>query len=189
EIRAKGHSTENVVNGVYRVATPATFGVLTTIAAFLPILMISGISGQFFAAIGWVVVLCLFMSLIESKLILPAHLSHMRVGKFEATSTNRFVRFQRNFSDGLYSFIDRFYLPTLGVLLRNPYLALASFVSVLILSIGLVVGGIVPRVFFPDFAGEFMQVELQMNEGTPAYITHANLDHLAAELENTDRKL
>src|SRR5699024_5970782 len=62
-------------------------------------------------------------------------------------------------------------------------------VSVLILSIGLVVGGIVPRVFFPDFAGEFMQVELQMNEGTPAYITHANMDHLAAELENTDRKL
>lgn len=189
EIREKGHSVENVVNGVYKVAIPATFGVLTTIAAFLPILMISGISGQFFAAIGWVVVLCLFMSLIESKLILPAHLSHMRVKKHEPDTGNRVIRFQRNFSDGLYSFIDRFYLPTLGVLLRNRYLALASFVSVLVLSIGLIVGGIVPRVFFPDFAGDFMQVELEMNEGTPAYITHANLDYLAEELENTDRKL
>ena len=79
EIREKGHSIENVVNGIHKVAIPATFGVLTTIAAFLPILMISGVSGQFFSAIGWVVVLCLFMSLVESKLILPAHLAHMRI--------------------------------------------------------------------------------------------------------------
>ena len=189
EIRNHGHSVENVVNGVYKVAIPATFGVLTTIAAFLPILMISGISGQFFAAIGWVVVLCLFMSLIESKLILPAHLAHMRVKKHEPDTSNRFIRFQRSFSDGLYKFVERFYLPSLGVLLRNRYLALAAFISILILSLGLIVSGMMRVVFFPDFAGDFMQVDLEMNEGTPAYVTHANIDFLAEKLDETEQAL
>ncbi|MDZ7791578.1 MAG: efflux RND transporter permease subunit [Xanthomonadales bacterium] len=189
EIREKGHSVDNVVNGVYKVAIPATFGVLTTIAAFLPILMISGISGQFFAAIGWVVVLCLFMSLVESKLILPAHLAHMRIKKHEPETTNRFIRFQRRFSDGMFTFVDRYYLPSLAVLLRNRYLSVAAFISILILSLGLIFGGFVPRVFFPDFAGDFMQAELEMNEGTPAYVTHANMDLLAEKLEAADEKL
>ncbi|WP_376691214.1 efflux RND transporter permease subunit [Wenzhouxiangella sp. EGI_FJ10409] len=189
EIREMGHSVDNVVNGVYKVAIPATFGVLTTIAAFLPILMISGISGQFFAAIGWVVVLCLFMSLVESKLILPAHLAHMRVKKHEPDTTNRFIRFQRSFSDNMFKFVDRFYLPSLGVLLRNRYLSLAAFVSILILSLGLIVSGAMRVVFFPDFAGDFMQVDLEMNEGTPAYVTHANMDYLAETLAATDDEL
>ena len=71
-MRAKGHSIDNILEGVHKVAMPATFGVLTTMAAFIPILMISGIMGKFFASIGWVVTLCLVFSLIESKLILPA---------------------------------------------------------------------------------------------------------------------
>ena len=58
-MREKGHSVDNVLEGVLKVAMPATFGVLTTIAAFIPILMISGVMGQFFSAIGWVVTLCL----------------------------------------------------------------------------------------------------------------------------------
>ena len=62
-MREKGHSVDNVVEGVLKVAVPATFGVLTTIAAFIPIIMISGISGQFFSAIGWVVILCMIFSL------------------------------------------------------------------------------------------------------------------------------
>jgi len=167
EIRAKGHSVDNVVNGVYKVAVPATFGVLTTIAAFVPILLVSGVQGQFFAAIGWVVVLCLIMSLVESKLILPAHLAHMRVRKYEADTSNRLVRFQRGFSDGLYRLVDNIYLPSLKVLLRNRYVALAGFISILILSFGLIAGGLVRVVFFPDLAGDFMQVDLEMNEGTP----------------------
>ena len=66
-MRAKGHSVDNIVDGVMNVAVPATFGVLTTIAAFLPILLVTGVSGQFFSAIGWVVILCLAFSLVESS--------------------------------------------------------------------------------------------------------------------------
>jgi multidrug efflux pump subunit AcrB len=186
EIRAKGHSIENVVNGVHKVAIPATFGVLTTIAAFLPILLVSGVEGQFFAAIGWVVVLCLVMSIVESKLILPAHLAHMRVKKYETNTPNRFVRFQRGFSDGLFRMVDNYYLPSLRVMLKNRYLALASFIALLILSLGLLVGGFLRVVFFPEIAGDFMRVDLEMNEGTPAYVTHENMDRLEQALRQVD---
>ena len=189
EIREKGHSIENVVNGVHKVAIPATFGVLTTIAAFLPILLVSGIQGQFFAAIGWVVVLCLVMSIVESKLILPAHLAHMRVRKYESDTPNRFVRFQRGFSDGLFRLVDNYYLPSLRAMLNNRYLALAGFISILILSLGLLVGGFLRVVFFPDIAGDFMRVDLEMNEGTPAYVTHANMDQLEQALRETDKRM
>ena len=189
EIREKGHSIENVVNGVNKVAVPATFGVLTTIAAFLPILLVSGVQGQFFAAIGWVVVLCLVMSLVESKLILPAHLAHMRVKKYETDTPNRLVRFQRGFSDNLYRFVDNIYLPSLRVMLRKRYLSLAGAISILILSVGLIAGGVVRYVPFPDLAGDFMRVNLEMNEGTPASTTHANLDRLIEALQSVDTRV
>ncbi len=189
EIRQHGHSVDNVVSGVQKVAVPATFGVLTTIAAFLPILLVSGVQGQFFAAIGWVVVLCLIMSLVESKLILPAHLAHMRVRPHAANTSNAFIRFQRGFSDNLFRFVDQVYLPSLQAMLQRRYLALAAFIAVLILSVGLIVGGFIRVVFFPDFAADFMSVELEMNEGTPATITQENLERLSAALTTVDQSL
>jgi len=189
EIRQHGHSIDNVVNGTMKVAVPATFGVLTTMAAFLPILMVTGISGQFFAPIGWVVILALAMSLIESKLILPAHLAHMRVKKYDPDTSNRWIRFQRAFSDGLYKFVDRFYLPSLQVMLRNRYITLAGFLAALILSIGFVAGPSMRVVLFPDNVGDFVRVELEMNEGTPAYVTHNALDRLRQTLDEVDEEM
>ncbi|MCA1780500.1 MAG: efflux RND transporter permease subunit, partial [Xanthomonadaceae bacterium] len=189
EIRRHGHSADNVVNGVMKVAVPATFGVLTTIAAFLPILLVSGVSGQFFAAIGWVVTLALVMSLVESKLILPAHLVHMKTQVHEPGTGNGWVRFQRRFSDSLFRFVDRVYLPSLKVMLRNRYIALASFFGVLILSIGFIAGPFMRVVFFPDMAGDFMRVDLEMNEGTSSYVTQDVMDHLAETLREVDHDM
>jgi multidrug efflux pump subunit AcrB len=67
EIQSEGHSTENVIRGAHRVSMPATFGVLTTIAAFTPLLMIDASFAAFFRAIAIVVSACLVFSLIESK--------------------------------------------------------------------------------------------------------------------------
>jgi multidrug efflux pump subunit AcrB len=188
-IRAKGHSVDHIVEGVLRVAIPATFGVLTTIAAFIPILMVTGISGQFFSAIGWVVILCLTFSLVESKLILPAHLAHMKVRHYEKDTHNAFIRFQRFFSEGLHHFVDGRYVPLLNKALERRYLTLSIFISLLILSIGLLAGGILRFVFFPDITADFLQVELQMNEGTPAARTHEALRRVQAGLWEVDRKV
>lgn len=189
EVRTHGQSADNVVNGVMKVAVPASFGVLTTIAAFTPILLVSGISGQFFAPIGWVVVLALLMSLAESKLILPAHLAHMRVRRHAPDTSNRAVRFQRSFSEGLYKFVDRIYLPALKMMLHNRYVTLAGFVGALILSIGFVAGPYMRVVLFPDIAGDFMRVGLEMNEGTPGYVTHNTIDFLREKLGEVDENM
>jgi len=188
-IRAKGHSVDNIVEGVMKVAVPATFGVLTTIAAFIPILMVTGMSGEFFSAIGWVVILCLTFSLVESKLILPAHLAHMKVRHYEKDTHNVFIRFQRFFSEGLHHFVDDYYIPFLNRALEHRYLTLSVFISLLILSIGLLAGGILRFVFFPDITSDFLQVELQMNEGTPATQTHKALRRVQAGLWEVDRKV
>ena len=171
-MRAKGHSIDHILEGVYKVAMPATFGVLTTIAAFIPILMISGIMGKFFASIGWVVTLCLVFSLVESKLILPAHLAHMKIKHYGEDTHNRFVRFQRFFSEGLHTFVDNYYTPFLDRCLKRRYLTLSVFISMLILSVGLLAGGILRSVFFPDITSDFLRVDILMNEGTPAARTH-----------------
>jgi multidrug efflux pump subunit AcrB len=188
-IRANGHSVDNIVEGVMKVAVPATFGVLTTIAAFIPILMVTGMSGEFFSAIGWVVILCLTFSLVESKLILPAHLAHMKVRHYEKDTHNVFIRFQRFFSEGLHHFVDDYYIPFLNRALEHRYLTLSVFISLLILSIGLLAGGILRFVFFPDFTSDFLRVELQMNEGTPASQTHDALRLIQDGLWEVDRKV
>ena len=69
-------SQEAAVNGTTEVAIPVFFGVLTTMAAFIPIVTVDSVLGSFFGAIGWTVILCLIFSLIESQLVLPAHLAH-----------------------------------------------------------------------------------------------------------------
>ncbi len=188
-MREKGHSIENIVEGVHQVAIPATFGVLTTIAAFVPILLVSGAAGQFFSAIGWVVILCLLFSLVESKLILPAHLSHMKIKHYSKDTQNPFVRFQRFFSEGLHHFVDTRYVPLLEKSLKRPVLVLATFVAMLILSIGLLAGGILKFVFFPDITSDFLQVEIEMNEGTAAAKTEAAIRQAQDALWEVDRQV
>ncbi|PCJ40931.1 MAG: hypothetical protein COA71_10045 [SAR86 cluster bacterium] len=158
-----GHSIDSVVHGANRVAKPATFGVLTTIVAFLPLMMISGIISAFIAAIGGVVILCLIFSLVESKLILPSHLVHF--GK--PNPRGWFHRLQEGCNKGLNMLVTRYYKPFLKTCIKNRYTTLASFIGMLILSIGLIGGGIIKVAFLPEIPSDFIQVEVTMVEGSP----------------------
>ena len=64
--------------GTKAVTVPVTFGVLTTIVAFVPLLFFEGMTGTFAKQIPFVVAPVLLFSLVESKLVLPAHLKHLR---------------------------------------------------------------------------------------------------------------
>lgn len=189
KIRKDGHSVKNVVEGTMAVAVPATFGVLTTVAAFLPIVMISGVAGQFFSSIGWVVILALLFSLVESKLILPAHLAHMKIKPIDENNTNRLYRLQRKFAESLQSFADNRYVPWIKAAVKNRYLTVSIFISILILSIALLTGGVLRLVVFPDLAGDFIQVNVEMNDGSPASATHRALDRLRTALIEVDAEL
>ena len=113
---------EAVVHGTKEVAVPVTFGVLTTIVAFLPLLFFDGFYGNFTRQIPPVVGAVLLFSLIESKLILPSHLKHLSTGR---TRLDRFARFQKAIADGLETFVEKIYQPALIFASRHRYVTLA----------------------------------------------------------------
>lgn len=67
------------IEGTQRVTTPVIFGVMTTIAAFTPLLLGVGFMGQVMGVIATTVMCCLVFSLVESQMILPSHLGHTNV--------------------------------------------------------------------------------------------------------------
>ena len=165
EIQRSGHSTDNVIKGTLRVAMPATFGVLTTIAAFAPLLFIDATFSSFFRAIALVVTFCLIFSLIESKWILPAHLAHMKYVPLKE-NPNAFERFQMRFKAGLDNFIHNTYKPFLVKALVARYNTIAMFIAGLILALGLIIGAFVKVEVFPNVPSDFIQGNLSMIDGT-----------------------
>jgi multidrug efflux pump subunit AcrB len=189
EIDKKGHSTDNVIAGVKKVAMPATFGVLTTIAAFSPMLMVSGPFGIIWKTIGMVVIVCLVFSLIESKLILPAHLVHMKLKPYDPAKANGFQKFRDFFSEGIKSFIHNKYAPFLEKAIRNRYTTVATFLAMLIITIGLFGGGIVRFVFFPSIPSDFMVASFELEPGSSLEQRDSVLNTLREAMHRMDEKV
>lgn len=166
EMDKHGHSADNVIRGVKRVAMPATFGVLTTIAAFSPMLMVSGTFGVIWKTIGMVVILCLIFSLIESKLILPAHLANMKITPYDPNNANIFQRARERLNERIQYFIQYKYGPFLLKAVRNRYTTLVAFIAMFIVTIGLFLGGQVRFVFFPSIPSDFMIANIEMEAGS-----------------------
>ena len=195
KIRADGHTLDNVILGAKRVALPATFGVLTTIAAFAPMMFVGPPAGSFFEAMGFVVIACLIFSLIESKLILPAHLARASIAPIDEDDLFRperpiplrergprfFLKLQRHVQHGLKKFIDRVYEPLLERAVDNRGITLTIFVAVFILTMGLLGSGVTRFVLFPDIPQDFVEVDLVMQDGTSPEVRNA----AAARIEQT----
>jgi len=202
EIREHGHTLDNVIQGAHRVAIPATFGVLTTIAAFAPMMFIGGVVAPFFEAMAFVVILCLTFSLVESKLILPAHLVQAKIPPIDEDDLFRpqrkigfvervpraFLKIQRHIQHGLQALIHDHYRPWLERAVDNRGLTLSIFSAFLILTVGLMTSGIARVVVFPDFAQDFIQVDLQMQSGTAPHVRNAAIDRVEGALLELNRE-
>lgn len=183
EFQKVGPGVESAIRGTHMVSTPVTFAVLTTMVAFLPVFLLPGQLGKFFAAIPMVVIPTLLFSLIQSKLVLPYHLSLCKVGGGRPRgSLNRFSRMQRFFADGLERFVDRIYQPTLAWCLEWRYLTIAGFVAFFILMIGFVFTGWVKFSPFPNVPSDFIALNLRLPEGTPIEQTRTALDRIGDHL-------
>ncbi|MDP2562700.1 efflux RND transporter permease subunit [Psychrobium sp. 1_MG-2023] len=158
------------IRGTQEVSVPVTFGILTTIVAFLPLAFIEGRRGDIFAQIPIVVIPILLFSLIESKLVLPAHLKHIKLRQ-DKKSDNAFSRFQERFADGFENAILKYYQPILGVCLNNKRTTLFSFIGVLLIIISLLASGWMRFTFFPRVESETARASLTMPTGTPYEVT------------------
>lgn len=163
------------VRGVSKVVTPATFGVLTTIAAFFPLTQVSGRMGNVFGQIAIGVIFCLIFSLVESKLILPSHLAHINVHKTANNAVSRFwARIQGGFANGLKNFVKSFYRPVLKVSIEYRYVTLSIFLGMLIVVASLLPAGKLRFVFFPDIFQDNISANLELEEGLPVSHLHEN---------------
>ncbi len=163
----------SVVRGVRRVAMATIFGALTTIIAFTPTLLLTEGFARVMGQIGAVVILCIFFSLIETKLILPAHLRHIRIGQKATSGWRKPVDAVQGYcSTGLKNFASGPYKRLLSLSLKHRYTTLSIFVGLLIVCLALVPSGIVRFVFFPNVPSDQIIVNLEMPQGTPWQKTH-----------------
>jgi len=160
-------------DGTVEVAVPVVFSVLTTVAAFLPLAFIQGMLGKLIGVIPQVVVPILLISLTEALFVLPAHLSigaprpaaHGLLGVLDRT--------RRRFGHALDRFITGPYRRFLIRCLHHRYTTAATAITMLLLAVGTIRGGLLRFTFMPEVDGDVIQVALEMPVGTPAAVTDA----------------
>ncbi len=169
-----GEGLASAITGAQEVAVPVIFGVLTTVAAFAPMLFVPGVNGKIWRVIPCIVIPTLLFSLLESQLILPSHLSHHH-GPPDPGKENPISRvwngFFNLFSDGLFWFVHKVYRPAIAIAVEWRYLTVAVAVATLLITAGLVGGGLVKFVFFPQVESDNVVADLTLPQETPAEVT------------------
>lgn len=151
------------IEGANMVVKPVIFAVLTTMIFFAPWMFLTGSTKEFTRAISLVVILALAFSLIESLLILPAHLAHLK----PVNPKNPLTRLQSKIANSLVWVGEHIYRPGLVFALKRRYLTVAAFLAMMILSIGLLANGIVRTSFMPESESDQISITVELPEGTP----------------------
>ncbi len=175
------------VRGAQHVAVPVVFGVLTTVAAFSPMLTVPGPMGQVFATLSTAVIACLLFSLVESQFVLPAHLSHGHEHEAHQPHTalgRRWRAVQDFFGTSLERLAKGGYSRLLRYALTWRYAAVAAALALLMLIFGVVRSGRVSFSFFPPVQADYIAAWLTMPQGTPFEATQAAIARIEASVED-----
>ncbi|MFT7530127.1 MAG: multidrug efflux pump subunit AcrB [Gammaproteobacteria bacterium] len=171
--------------GARRMFAPVMSSSLTTIAAFLPLLLVGGIIGNILHAIPVVVICVIIASLIESFLVLPGHMR------------GSFRHMKRHAAGGVRGFLDRgfdcfkegIFRPTVKAAVTYRWISLALAFALMILTVGWMAGGRIAFTFFPVAESTTLYANVSFVAGTPASKVRGYLDHMAKELDSTEASL
>ena len=170
------------VEGVTEVGPPVLAAIVTTIIAFLPLAFIKGMMGKFIAILPTVVICCMLVSLVESMVMLPAHLAHRSgFGLFSLAAAGR--RFQGLTARGLEWLAGKVYLPFLKKVMAWRYVSLCCAISILLITFGLLQSGRLKFDVFPDMDGFVISSAVEFPRGTPASITEKAVLEINEALE------
>ncbi len=183
----EGIPPENaVVDGTVEVGRPVIFAVLTTVAAFYPLLLGSGMMGKFMRNIPLVVNLVLMVSLVEAILILPAHI-HGSLGKLN--SKKGVVRAEPPYIGKLLKrFISGPYRRVLDFCIRWRYAVISLGIALLVITFGVWKGGWIKFTFFPKIEGDTLIANLTMPPGTPLERTEEVVRHIEESAKRALKK-
>jgi len=175
---------ESAITGAREVSVPVIFGVLTTVAAFGPMLAVQGVIGTVFWVMAIVVICCLFFSLIEAMLVLPSHLGHGRPDKPLAEQNwlaRRWNTMEDRFAGGLERFTGTRFRHWLELTGEWRYLTVAIGVALWLCAVAFVVGPL-RFSFFPPLEADYVTARLTMPAGTPVEITEAAVEQIEAAI-------
>ncbi|MDE2680883.1 MAG: efflux RND transporter permease subunit [Verrucomicrobiota bacterium] len=165
-----GPGIKSTISGALEVGRPVVFGVLTTVAAFYPLLAIEGNTGKILRYIPLIVMPTLLFSLVECLLILPAHLRNLPDVKKEK-KPGPWSRFQSAFAGGVERFILKIYQPFLETCLRWRYLTLSVGITALFVTLAGYAGGHFKFIFLPPVEGDNVAAWVSFARGTPVEVT------------------
>lgn len=181
------HGTAGAASGAKLVGKPVEFAVISTMIFFVPLLFIPGTMGDISYAIPVVVILALFFSMLESLLILPSHLAHMRPEQ----SNSRFrllrvlERSRSKVSRGLEYVAADLYTPFVARSLRFRYSTIAGFTVAFALAVAVYSGGWMQRSFMPVVPSDFINARVTLPEGAPFGLSR----EILARLEQGVRRI
>jgi multidrug efflux pump subunit AcrB len=177
------------IDGTWEVSIPVIFGVLTTMAAFLPLVLSTSRMAGFFSVIGYVVIISLVFSIIESQLILPAHLAYRKHEEADHGLGKFWNRIQGTLSDGLQNIANRYYIPFARKTLEWRYVSAAVGGGILVLAVALVASGRVVFGFFPSVEGDRIYAQLEMPEGVSVAVTTRAAKQIERGIQELDGEL
>ena len=156
---------EAAVVGAQEVARPVTFSILTNVVAFLPVLFLPGVTGNYWWALPAVVITVLLFSLAEALFILPAHLGH--VGKrSRGAVADELHGWHTAVSRGFSYWIDTRYRPFLDLCLRHRYVTLTASLVVLVVTSGYALSDHMGMVLMPEMAADEIEAGVSLPVGT-----------------------
>ena len=176
------------IQGTKEIAVPVTFGILTTVVAFLPMSFLGGGRLSFLASQMPVVVIpILLMSLVESKLVLPSHLSHLKI-RDNASEISRFGRIQQGISRALERFVIQSYQPFLKKCLRNKSISLAILAAVSTIIIAWASLGHLKYSSFPRIESSTVRINLAMPESNGFETTDKYIQRISKVFQELQEK-
>jgi multidrug efflux pump subunit AcrB len=171
--------------GARRMLAPVMASSLTTISAFLPLMLVGGFMGRLMFAIPLVIVSVIVASLIESFLVLPGHLRHAFKGKHK----KRRAGIRKCLDNGFEFFRDRMFRPLVRVTINNRWATIALSASLLLLAVGLLLGGRISWTFFPSPESTTVNANVRFVAGTSDDTTNSFLEYLEQKLIETIAEL
>lgn len=173
--------------GARRIKGPLIFAVLTSVAAFSPLLFLPGGIGEIMKPLPIVLIAVLLISLVESLLVLPNHLSHLPGPNY--MPSNPVLRLLQRVQGGMNRRLATFVEGPLDRWLRfatdQPAVIIAAALALLIVVVSLLPAGIVGSHFADEVDSDFVTVSLEMPDGTPAQRTH----EVALKIEAAGRRV
>lgn len=181
---AKGENPLRAAEGgARRMFVPVMSSSLTTISAFLPLMLISGIIGNILFDIPLVIICVIIASVIESFLILPGHLHHSFQKKFKVVEPGSY---RDKLDRGFNHFRDNIFRPMAEMSIRNRWTTLVLAFCVLVVSISLISTGRIKSDFFPQPESHIILGNVKFASGTPPETVKAFGIHMEHALKAAD---